>query len=278
MILFEPNRTEYDIKWRMFGIPIRVHPMFWFMGVVTGWSWMQDGFEYVAIWIACVFVSVLIHEMGHVFMGRLFGADGSIVLYGFGGLAIGSNALEHRWQRIAVSFAGPLAGFLYLAVLAVGILAFAPEQFDFLMDKLQSMLGLPVRNEFLFHKPSLTEAIIELLVFINLLWGLMNLLPIWPLDGGQISREVAIGFDRRNGERVALGISGVVAGLIAIHGLTLRFGRPLVPILTNVNGAFLAIMFGLLAIGSFQALQQLNQRPWREDYPSRWDRDDDWRR
>src|SRR5207302_5403914 len=62
--------------------------------------------SYLLIWIACTFVSILIHELGHVFMGRLFGSHGHIVLYSFGGLAIGSSALRSRWQRIAVYFAG----------------------------------------------------------------------------------------------------------------------------------------------------------------------------
>jgi hypothetical protein len=94
----------------MFGIPIRVHPMFWLMSVILGYSTIQDGFEYLIIWVACVFVSILIHELGHVIMGRFFGADGHIVLYSFGGLAIGSNSLSSRGQRIAVSFAGRGSG------------------------------------------------------------------------------------------------------------------------------------------------------------------------
>jgi Zn-dependent protease len=277
VFLFEPSRTDFDLSWRMFGIPVRVHPMFWLMGALTGWSYIQLGFEYVAIWIACVFVSVLIHELGHVFMGRVFGSEGHIVLYGFGGLAIGSSAVPNRWQRVAVLLAGPMAGFLYLGVLALIIAAASPELLDVLLDKLRAMLGFPVRRDLFFHKETMTEVILEMLVFINLLWGLMNLLPVWPLDGGQITREIATGMDPRNGERIALGISAGVAGLIAIHGLMLRFGKPIVPILTNVDGGFLAIMFGLLAFGSIQALQQVNNRPWREDYPSRWERDDDWR-
>src|SRR5205807_2354897 len=73
---------------------------------------MRSGIEYVLIWVACMFVSILVHELGHVIAGRLFGTNGHIVLYGFGGLAIGSSALTNRWKRIFVYFAGPLAGFI----------------------------------------------------------------------------------------------------------------------------------------------------------------------
>jgi stage IV sporulation protein FB len=140
----------------------------------------------------------------------------------------------------------------------------------------------PIRPELLLHIPTITEAIVESLFFINFFWGLINLLPVWPLDGGQISREFFAWLSPHNGERIALGISLVVSGLVAIHGLMLRFGKPLIPVLTNLDGLFLAIMFGLLAIGSFQQLQQLSQQPWREDWPSRSDRDrwehDEWKR
>jgi stage IV sporulation protein FB len=277
--LFEPNRTQFDINWQMFGIPVRVHPMFWLMGAVTGWIWLQYGFEYLFAWIACVFVSVLIHELGHIFMGRVFGARGHIVLYGFGGLAIGSNTLANRWQRIAVSFAGPLAGFLYLGLIIVVVFLVAPNEFAIMIELLKYKLGMEYRRELLPQKLSMTEFVFLFLVIINVGWGLLNLLPVWPLDGGQMSRDFAGWINPTSGERIALGISLVVSGLIAVHGISIVMKRPLLPILTGVDGTFLAIMFGLLALGSFQQLQELNQRPWREDWPSRWDRDqDDWRR
>jgi hypothetical protein len=48
-----------------------------------------------------MFISILVHELSHVLMGQAFGAYGHIVLYGFGGLAVGSNQLNVRWQRVA---------------------------------------------------------------------------------------------------------------------------------------------------------------------------------
>src|SRR5438105_4366565 len=118
MTLFlEPERTPYDWNWRIFGIPVRVHPLFWLISVILGWDTVHEGFQYLLLWIGCVFVSILVHELGHVFMGQVFGSPGYIVLHSFGGLAVGSSALQNRWKRIAVYFAGPLAGFLlYLPI------------------------------------------------------------------------------------------------------------------------------------------------------------------
>src|SRR5262249_8482362 len=114
-VFFEPSPTPHDISWRMFGTQVRVSPWFWLITVLLGWSTTHRGFVYLVVWVAWVLVSVLVHEFGHVMMGRIFGTDGHIVLFGLGGLAIGSNAISNRWQRIAVSFAGPGAGFLLLA-------------------------------------------------------------------------------------------------------------------------------------------------------------------
>jgi len=105
--LFEPARTQFDLNFRIFGIDVRVHPMFWLVTAILGSGFERLGIEYLVSWIVLVFFSILIHELGHVLMGRMFGSFGHIVLYGFGGLAIGSSNLERRWQRNLVYVAGP---------------------------------------------------------------------------------------------------------------------------------------------------------------------------
>src|SRR5438132_7960290 len=100
-------------------------------------------------------------------MGRVFGAYGHIVLYSFGGLAVGASALRNRWQRIAVYLAGPGAGFCLWGLVW--------------------LLSRSVEREQL--APLAKEALYSL-DWINLAWGLINLLPIWPLDGGQVCRDV----------------------------------------------------------------------------------------
>src|SRR6185436_3070814 len=102
-------------------IGVRVSPWFWVITAAMGWGGGPERdreffVQRLIIWIVCVFVSILVHELGHVLAGRLFGSEGHIVLYGMGGLAIGSSALERRWQRIVVYAAGPAAGFLLLGL------------------------------------------------------------------------------------------------------------------------------------------------------------------
>src|SRR5882724_4686339 len=99
-MLVEPGQTNYDLRFRLFGTPVRVHPFFWLLAAILGWDLVNlpDGFLFLFIWVICCFLSILLHEFGHVWMGRAFGAhDSYIVLYSFGGLAVGSNDLRQRW-------------------------------------------------------------------------------------------------------------------------------------------------------------------------------------
>ena len=142
MLFMEPTPTPFDLRWRMFGIPVRVQPMFWLVSAVMGWSALAEGFPYLLIWIGCMFVSILVHELGHVWMGQVFGARGHIILYGFGGLAVGSNHLERRWQRIAVCFAGPLAGFGFLSLVLLFLWISNPEAFPAYVGMVKQDLGM----------------------------------------------------------------------------------------------------------------------------------------
>src|SRR5262249_35752282 len=196
-----------------------------------GWPIIQqeNGFVHLLIWIGCVFISILVHELGHVFMGRFFGTDGHIVLYSFGGLAIGSNQLGNRWQRIAVCIAGPLAGFLLLAVIFLGLGVSNPELARMGVESIKYVFDLPIDQDAFHFPPTLADKTIQYLVWINLFWGLLNLMPIWPLDGGQISRDLFSAFLGNNGVRVALRLSVVVAALLALQSLAATYGKAPLP-------------------------------------------------
>src|SRR5262249_37985346 len=154
--------------------------------------------------------------------------------------------------RIAVSFAGPLAGFLFLGVLALALSVLAPGQVERQVDLLRLLFDLPpIQRDPPVPLSPLVEAALSFVIWINLFLGLLNLLPVWPLDGGQISRDFLSGLTRENGVRISLGISLVVSGLLAVQALSVHLKHPLIPFLWWLGGIFMAIMFGLLAIQSF---------------------------
>src|SRR5947207_2300389 len=90
-VFFAIQETPFDLKWRMFGIHVRVHPLFWVVAALLSRPFLEVGIPHILISMACIFLSVLIHELGHVVVGRYFGSHGHIVLWAMGGLAIGSN-------------------------------------------------------------------------------------------------------------------------------------------------------------------------------------------
>ncbi len=271
--MYAEQSTSLDLRWRMFGIDVRVQPLFWLVAAMTGWGLTADpeqGGVRLLLWIAVFFVSILIHELGHVYMGRFFGSHGHILLYGFGGLAIGASALPRRGQRIAVYFAGPLAGFLLVGLLVLGLLLVAPNMVPLFWQNVLAVVGLAPWAHLHALAPLVAD-VVQQALWINLFWGLLNLLPIWPLDGGQVSREVCAAIWGRRGERAALALSIALAALIALHAVMAYYGRPLIPFLPQLGGLFTALLFGLLAVECSQELQRVQARdafwedrdPWR---------------
>jgi Zn-dependent protease len=293
--LADPGPTALDLRFRLFRTPVRVHPMFWLCMAIFGWSSTASAVTGnilgdLIIWILCAFVSILLHEFGHVLAFQIFGNNAHIVLYMFGGLAIPDGAPRHGWQRIIVSAAGPGAQLLLYALIRLALW----------------QGGYP--------ESPVVRLIFRDLLWINLFWPLFNLLPIYPLDGGQIAREVCLYGSRANGVIVSLWLSLILAAGLAINGVLglpelnkgpdgrmqrdeegyivtkaplpplakMLFGKGLiwdyVSIFSYGGGFFTILFFGLLAYGNFQdiqAQQRYSRRsPWEED-----DYDDDrWRR
>ncbi|MFY0576842.1 M50 family metallopeptidase [Cystobacter fuscus] len=94
-------------------IPVVVEPSFWLITAMFGMIGRIDDWRRVPSWVAVCFVSILIHELGHALMAMSLGCDvAGIRLYGFGGLTYPDRMLS-RWRDVAVTAAGPAAGFLF---------------------------------------------------------------------------------------------------------------------------------------------------------------------
>lgn len=230
-MLGQVQPTPYDLYFPFFGIPVRVTPWFWLAGVLTGYPLLQiRRFDYLLIWISCLFVSILIHELGHALAGKLFGWPSDVMLYHFGGVARFFHQDGYTTGRsVAVSFAGPWAGFLlYGIVLAVEYILVQGNHLP--RWRVGETMPLP-------------QFAIMQLKYINLYWGLVNLLPVLPLDGGRISEALFEQYRPRDGVTWCLRIGAAVGGLAAAFFFVM-------------DNRFAGILFALLAIDNFQRLEQ----------------------
>jgi len=203
------------LRFSLLGFPVQVQPFFWLTAVLLGAS--AGGPARIGAWVAVVFVSVLVHELGHATAAHLFGSPARIMLYGLGGLTA-HRPMSSQWRSIAVSLAGPFAGFALAAVtFQVAVILPAP-------------LGI-------------VETLFQFLLFVNVGWGVVNLLPVLPLDGGHVARSAFRLVSPSNGDRWALALSLITAGAVVVLAIS--------------QGLLLmAVLFGMLAWSSIQEIQR----------------------
>src|SRR5262245_36001714 len=106
--------TRYDLAFSLFGIPVRVIPWFWLAGVLLGFDWVRDpdqGPLLLLIWLGVMFLSILVHELGHACFAALFGYPPSILLYQFGGVTLFQPTHGYSTAKaILITAAGPAFG------------------------------------------------------------------------------------------------------------------------------------------------------------------------
>jgi len=230
----EPPRSPYDLCFSVLGVPVRVHPMFWLVTLLLGLSGGGDP-ERMICWVAAVFISILVHELGHALTAKAHGWQPRISLHGFGGLAAYQPTYRSPSAQILITLAGPCAGFALAGFILAAVVASGHAvQFHSYV--------LPVFEP--FDSFELTLLVSDLL-FVNIFWGLVNLLPIFPLDGGQIARELFGLAMPGDGLRLSLWLSTLCAGLLAVL------------VFTKLRDQFLGIFFVYLAYNSFTQLQSL---------------------
>jgi Zn-dependent protease len=199
------------ISFRIFGVPVTVHPTFLVVAALLGLS--SGRLSRVAAWIGVVFVSILVHELGHALTARSFGAEVEIELNGIGGLTSWSGAEENfgPGRRATVAAAGSAVGVLF------GGLIWLVARYT---GPFTDIAGFVVTN----------------LILVNVFWGLLNWLPIRPLDGGHLLTSLLQKLAPSKGER----ISNVVFFVTAVGALAAALWFRLF---------FIALLAGWLVMG-----------------------------
>jgi Zn-dependent protease len=186
------------------GIPIRIHftfvlLLFWFGAVSAD---QGQGFLGGVVFLLLLFGCVVLHELGHAAMARRFGVrTREIVLYPIGGVAR-LEEMPSGKAELLIALAGPAVNFLLAAPLAVLLWMQADGSAGRLLE---------IARE----APLLLQ-----LLSVNLVLGLFNLLPAFPMDGGRVLRaalSLAIGEERATS--IAATIGQGLAILLAIYSV-----------------------------------------------------------
>jgi Zn-dependent protease len=160
------------LRFSLFKIPVSIHWMFWLLAAFLGGAFRAQSpqdWQRVIVFMLAAFVSILVHELGHALVGLRLGASRvQISLHGMGGLAQFDRASFTRKARILMTAAGPGAGILLAIVfLFVG----------------KSLPAEAVESSYAWNT---TTFFVRVMIMINIFWSIINLLPVLPMDGGQI--------------------------------------------------------------------------------------------
>ena len=174
------------------GVPIHFSPIFLILLIYVG---MQGNLLTGALFVGVLTISILVHEMGHATVAQFFRLSPSVTIHGWGGLCHHERP-ERASDSALIIVAGPAAGLL------LGLLSVVAQ--------------FVISPSFLASNPLLSLFLVNM-VYINIFWSLINLLPLWPLDGGQLFRLGMVRmFGGATGERITHYVGAAVGITLAI--------------------------------------------------------------
>jgi Zn-dependent protease/CBS domain-containing protein len=196
---------EINVSWIIVVVLITWSLATQFMVIYPGWStatyWIV-GFVSAIL----LFVSVLLHELAHSLVARSRGLPvKSITLFIFGGVSNIEREPQSPGTEFWMAFVGPITS------IVIGIIAF--------------LLLLPI-----IGSRSPLAAILNYLAITNILLGIFNLIPGFPLDGGRVLRSIIwkISGSLRTATRVASVMGEIVAFLFILAGIWLFFSGDII--------------------------------------------------
>jgi Zn-dependent protease len=197
-------------SWRIgkaFGIDLFVHWSFLLAPGLVLFSNLNYGVgaALMGVFITlAIFGCVVLHELGHALMARIYGIDTrDITLYPIGGVARLECMPEQPKAEIAIALAGPAVNVAIAGGLWIGLM----------------LAGLVPSLE-LFVLGSIGQVFLMNILVANIALVIFNMIPAFPMDGGRVLRAVlALFTDRLRATELAANIGVVFAGLFVIGGL-----------------------------------------------------------
>lgn len=210
------------IRFTLFGVQVSIHPTLWLTLAILGRAYMVSNLVELMsalLFIIAAFVVLLMHEMGHALVGRRLGGGApSVYLAWLGGDCTNETARLTRMQGVVMTAAGPLAS---LAVGLVTYLILCLYVGDFGLASVLSVgfaFGV-MPAEVLMAYPPLAIFFFFYLIEVSFWWTILNMLPIFPLDGGQIMQGLMK--SRVQMHAISLTVAIVLSLAFAVLGLWL---------------------------------------------------------
>ncbi len=222
--MFSVPRTPFDFEFTIFNVPVVVNGTFWITAALLSWQISDGDPSRLLMAMICIFISLLTHELGHALANMAYGYTSQIVLYDLGGFATGNHMPQLK--RLVVVLAGPCAGFTLLLI-------------TYLTTRILVSQGIEIHPLLGFG--------ISILFYVNLVWNVLNLLPLFPLDGGQAVQALFLYFEPRRGAVYAALSSFLFAIPILIAAIQFQF-------------PFVAVYAALFGYQSFQEYQDRQRR------------------
>lgn len=219
------------LKFPLLGIPVSVHVTFLFIALLGATTYR--GFD-IAIWTAAAFLSILLHEMGHALTARNFDATGvNVTLYGMGGVTHYSAGTKmSNGRSFLISAAGSATG-----IIAGGALL--------LLDRSGTFVGMS----------SEVIVFIDSFIFTALVWGILNWIPIVPLDGGHMVQSIASAISDEHGPLISQIVTWITVAIV-------------VPVALMNGYQFAAIIVVLFAFSGFREYRAATSRKAARKRPS----------
>ncbi len=192
----------------------------------TAWYWVLG-----AITTIMLFVSVLLHELGHSIVALRYKIPvRNITLFIFGGVAQITSEPPTAMAEFWIAIAGPVVSFLLAGVFAL---------LELVVSSLTPLFAL-----------------MKYLAYINGTLGLFNLIPGFPLDGGRVFRAIVWGTSGnfRKATRISSGVGRVIAYLFILVGVYFIFSG------NFAGGIWIAFIGWFLESAAQSQVQQLAVR------------------
>lgn len=206
------------LRFRLLGIPVGVHASFL---IIVLFGRPRNVLEGV-LWFSAAFVAILMHELGHALVAKAFGGQGiTVTLLGFGGLTSYSHGpnMTH-WRSFLVSAAGSAVGI----VAGLGVIA-------------SGRAGL------LDSFPDTAIVFLEFFVFAALVWGVLNWIPIVPLDGGHMVQHLVGVFNPEKAALIGQIVTWISVAIVVPLALANGFQF----------GAIIVILFAAMGLREYRA-------------------------